>query len=166
MWYKLLATERTTRSWWFSDKKLEFYSLCAHFNNIKNLFESNDGHDLTKIKFKSKLFALFQKKIRVSGSKLAVKAVQWRFSRKKISSFWFLSMNKTKNLLKKMRARKRPHARGGVQKFLRARAGAGVKSQNSCGRGRARGSNLKILAGAGGRGRPQRPPGSPRPLAG
>jgi len=75
-------------------------------------------------------------------------------------------MNKTKDLLKKMRARKRPHARGGVQKFLRARAGAGVKSQNSCRRGRARGSNLKILAGAGGRGRPQRPPGSPRPLAG
>ena len=33
-----------------------------------------------------------------------------------------------------MRARKRPHARGGVQKFLRAR-----------------GPNLKILAGAGGR---------------
>ena len=38
------------------------------------------------------------------------------------------------------------------QHFLRARAGAGVKSRNSCGRGRARGPNLKILAGAGGRG--------------
>jgi hypothetical protein len=38
------------------------------------------------------------------------------------------------------------------QLFSRARAGAGVKSQNFRGRGRARGPNLKIFAGAGGRG--------------
>jgi hypothetical protein len=38
------------------------------------------------------------------------------------------------------------------QHFSRARAGAGVKPQNFRGRGRARGSNLKIFEGAGGRG--------------
>jgi len=34
--------------------RLEFYCLCANFNNVKNLFETIDEHDLTKIKFKTK----------------------------------------------------------------------------------------------------------------
>ncbi|CBY18839.1 unnamed protein product [Oikopleura dioica] len=33
---------------------LEFYCLCANFNNVKNLFESIDEHDLTKVNFKTK----------------------------------------------------------------------------------------------------------------
>ena len=52
--------------------------------------------------------------------------------------------------------------RGGqISKNLRARAGAGAKTENSCGRGRARGPKMKNLAGAGGCGRPQGP-ASPR----
>jgi len=75
-----VGTEKTTKSWLLSDKKLEFYSLCANFNNIKNLFESIDEHDLTKIKFKSKLFELFQedssKQLEASGKKLLNDAFQ------------------------------------------------------------------------------------------
>jgi hypothetical protein len=39
-------------------------------------------------------------------------------------------------------------ARNEKRKILRARAGAGAKTKNSCGRARARGPNLKNLAGA------------------
>ncbi|CAG5102735.1 Oidioi.mRNA.OKI2018_I69.chr1.g441.t1.cds [Oikopleura dioica] len=33
---------------------IEFYCLCANFNNVKNLFDSIEDHDSTKIDFKSK----------------------------------------------------------------------------------------------------------------
>ena len=58
----------------------------------------------------------------------------------------------------------RGRARGPNLKNL---AGAGAESQKSCGRGRARGPNLKNLAGAGGRGRPPARPQRPqRPQCG
>ena len=42
---------------------------------------------MTKIKFKCKLFALFQKKIGVSSSKLAAKLFNDAFQERKIGSF-------------------------------------------------------------------------------
>ena len=55
--------------------------------------------------------------------------LNWRFSRKKSALFDFWAWKKSKVYLKYFR---------GVLKFLRARAGAGDKSQNSSGCGRAR----------------------------
>ena len=95
-----------------------------------------------------------------------------RFGRVSIGKkFWALKRFFFQNLRyffgKEAAARKPPHARGRLQNFLRARAGAGAKSQKSCGRGRARGPKMKNLAGAGGRGRPPARPQHPqRPQCG